>query len=96
MESTSPVDGDVALVSAQSCGTLWVRVSATPFVCLECYRPIDPPADIEQYSNNPSKTGQSSPTLSARTRSTWPGGNDHEGDAYICAALSRTDACYSA
>lgn len=26
--------------------------------------PIEPPADIEQYSNRPSKTGQSSPTLS--------------------------------
>ena len=26
--------------------------------------PIEPPADIEQYSNKPSNTGQSSPTLS--------------------------------
>jgi len=25
--------------------------------------PIDPPADIEQYSKSPSNTGQSSPTL---------------------------------
>lgn len=27
--------------------------------------PIDPPAEIEQYSNSPSNIGQSSPTLSA-------------------------------
>jgi hypothetical protein len=26
--------------------------------------PIDPPAEMEQYSNSPSNTGQSSPTLS--------------------------------
>lgn len=26
--------------------------------------PMDPPAEIEQYSNSPSNTGQSSPTLS--------------------------------
>jgi hypothetical protein len=28
--------------------------------------PIEPPADIEQYSNKPSNTGQSSPTLSEK------------------------------
>lgn len=32
---------------------------------------MDPPADIELYSNSPSNTGQSSPTLS-KTRSLEP------------------------
>lgn len=56
-------------------------------------QPIDPPAEIELYSNRPSKTGQSSPTLSTERKGvtfaswkTWI--------TYIYVALSRKSSCY--
>jgi hypothetical protein len=39
-----------------------MAISASPFNNLFA-APMDPPADMEQNSNKPSKTGQSSPTL---------------------------------
>lgn len=32
------------------------------------FLPIDPPAEIEQYSKRPSKTGQSSPTETVKSK----------------------------
>jgi hypothetical protein len=65
METTSPIDGDITLVSRQSRCALCV-ISSHPSLDEVLHSPIDPPADMEQYSNSPSNIGQSSPTLSAR------------------------------
>lgn len=40
-------------------------------LCFVSLLPIDPPADIEQNSNNPSNTGQSSPTLTRKNNNKY-------------------------
>lgn len=77
MKSSSPVDRNVALVSRQPSSTLCSRkrnaISTAPRAHTRPRgSPIDPPAEIEQYSNKPSNTGQSSPTLTARNQSAFP------------------------
>lgn len=50
--------------------------------------PIDPPADRPQYSNRPSKTGQSSPTLTAPDQSVFhPYKNIHHIDPNLTLCL---------
>jgi hypothetical protein len=48
--------------------------------------PIDPPAEIEQYSNSPSKMGQSSPTLSFYVSETPKGAE--EADSHLICSLA--------
>lgn len=75
MQTSCPVDCYVALIPRQSRGTLCGRVSVllvpSPYGLRvrvlgkeEASSPMDPPAEMEQYSNKPSNMGQSSPTLS--------------------------------
>lgn len=73
MKTAGPIDRNVALVARQPRGAL------CPPRCQCCGRayalrvrerrgglPMEPPAEIEQYSKSPSKIGQSSAVLTAR------------------------------
>ena len=78
MKSSCPVNGDVAFVSTESSRALYQHdyIDPNPWKWVR-WLPIDPPADIEQYSNNPSNTGQSSPTLSESDGDTLSGSVYH-------------------
>jgi len=68
MKTTRPIDGNISFTIEQFISSTYIYI----YVCMlkkqaywksSVYVPMEPPADIEQNSNRPSKTGQSSPTL---------------------------------
>lgn len=88
MQTTCPVNCDVAFVSTQASSTLYQVIKSEIFRIriMISILPIEPPADIEQYSKSPSKTGQSSPTLSVKYLENAPSTSDRR-ITYIYVAL---------
>jgi hypothetical protein len=62
MQTACPIDGNVTVAAANALrSTCKVRMGQTCGALV----PMEPPAEMEQYSKIPSNTGQSSPTLTA-------------------------------
>lgn len=63
MKTTRPIDCNIGLTIEQFISSAYLPVIEIAHWMSIVHVPIEPPADIEQNSNKPSKTGQSSPTL---------------------------------